>query len=159
MRILVISDTHRYLGNLYEVMEREKDLDAVIHCGDICCIPEDVESITGLPLYVVAGNCDYDGTLRDEIMPVFQGRKFFVSHGHVYGVNAGTNLIKSIAIDHGATVVCFGHTHVPLCKEEDGILIVNPGSLSSPRQSNRKPSYAVLTLLDNGEVTCQHYYL
>ena len=43
-----------------------------------------------------------------------------------------------------ADVVIFGHIHVPVCVEEDGILLVNPGSPSRPR--NGVPSFGILTL-------------
>ena len=47
-------------------------------------------------------------------------------------------------------IACFGHTHVPFCKEINGIIYVNPGSLSQPRQEGRKPSYALLEIDEEG---------
>lgn len=38
----------------------------------------------------------------------------------------------------------FGHIHVPVNREEDGILLINPGSPSRPR--NGVPSFGILTL-------------
>ena len=40
--------------------------------------------------------------------------------------------------------VFFGHTHKPVIEEIDGVLAINPGSLSYPRQHGRKPSYVIL---------------
>ena len=34
MKILIVSDTHRKDGNLYDVIEKEKPLDMLIHLGD-----------------------------------------------------------------------------------------------------------------------------
>ncbi len=152
MKILIISDTHRDLSTYFEVIDREAPVDAVIHCGDICGDDLVLENTAGAPVYIVAGNCDYDMSLSKEITPVLGDVKFFVTHGHHFGVNAGTNLLKSFAIDAGAKVVCYGHTHIPEVKKEDGILIINPGSLSKPRQSNRLPSYAILTIDENGKI-------
>ena len=45
----------------------------------------------------------------------------------------------------GANVVLFGHTHVPLCLEEEGVLYLNPGSLTSPRGGSHA-SYAILEI-------------
>ena len=42
--------------------------------------------------------------------------------------------------------VLFGHTHKPVVEEQNGIVAVNPGSLSYPRQEGRKPSYAVMEI-------------
>ena len=44
-------------------------------------------------------------------------------------------------------------------KEEDGILLVNPGSLAFPRQRGRRPSYAVLETDGNGGMDVEIRYL
>ncbi len=45
----------------------------------------------------------------------------------------------------GARVVCFGHSHVPVCDDRDGLLLLNPGS---PTERRRAPwhSYAELVI-------------
>ena len=40
----------------------------------------------------------------------------------------------------------YGHTHTPVVEEENGILVINPGSLTFPRQQGRRPSYAVMEI-------------
>ena len=55
--------------------------------------------------------------------------------------------------------VCFGHIHRPVLEEIDGVLVLNPGSLSFPRQRNHKPSYAVLNIEKNGHISAQIQYL
>ena len=35
MKILIVSDTHRKDGNLYDVIEKEKPFDMLIHLGDV----------------------------------------------------------------------------------------------------------------------------
>ena len=42
------------------------------------------------------------------------------------------------------TFIMFGHTHRPYFEERDGITVLNPGSLSFPRQEGRKSSYMIL---------------
>ncbi|MBQ6947281.1 MAG: metallophosphoesterase family protein, partial [Clostridia bacterium] len=39
-----------------------------------------------------------------------------------------------------------GHTHIPRCETENGILLLNPGSLSIPKEGSAH-SYMIL---DNG---------
>src|SRR5699024_11736548 len=46
----------------------------------------------------------------------------------------------------GADIVIFGHTHKPCLKFEKDMIIMNPGSLTYPRQENRLPSYIVLEM-------------
>ena len=43
-----------------------------------------------------------------------------------------------------ADIIMFGHTHRPYFEERDGITVLNPGSLSFPRQEGRKSSYMIL---------------
>ena len=35
-RILVVSDTHGYTGNLEQVIRENKNIDFMIHLGDVC---------------------------------------------------------------------------------------------------------------------------
>lgn len=44
-----------------------------------------------------------------------------------------------------------GHTHRPYLEQDKGITVLNPGSLSYPRQEGRKPSYMIMDLDRNGE--------
>ena len=56
-------------------------------------------------------------------------------------------LLKQEAKARGADIVLFGHTHRPVIDtSEEGIIAVNPGSLSYPRQDGRKPSYALMEI-------------
>jgi len=43
-------------------------------------------------------------------------------------------------------VLVMGHTHVPHVEEVDDVLVVNPGSVGQPRDSDPRASYAVLDL-------------
>ena len=63
--------------------------------------------------------------------------------------------IKEEARARKADIVMFGHTHKPHLEYcEDGLVVLNPGSLSYPRQDGRKPSYMLMELDRNGEA---HY--
>ena len=53
----------------------------------------------------------------------------------------------------------FGHTHKPYLDTEDGITILNPGSLSYPRQEGRRPSYMIMTIDEAGEAHYEICYL
>jgi putative phosphoesterase len=43
-------------------------------------------------------------------------------------------------------VVIFGHTHVPMVHQANGVTVINPGSCSQPRDQDRRGSYAILDL-------------
>ena len=43
----------------------------------------------------------------------------------------GDALVRSACISHGCDICVYGHTHKDVYKEEDGIIILNPGSSRS----------------------------
>ena len=55
--------------------------------------------------------------------------------------------------------VIYGHTHRPVVEEEDGILVINPGSLTFPRQQGRRPSYAVMDVEEGKDLQVEVKYL
>jgi len=55
-------------------------------------------------------------------------------------------IIADEAAARGTDIVMFGHTHKPMVDQIGSVLALNPGSLSYPRQSGRRPSYIVLEL-------------
>ena len=48
----------------------------------------------------------------------------------------------------------FGHTHQPYLHYADKLTVLNPGSISYPRQDGRKPSYIMMEIDREGEA---HY--
>ena len=58
-----------------------------------------------------------------------EGRVLFATHGHKYGPD---NLPPLCPGD----ILLSGHTHVPVCREAEGILLMNPGSASMPKEGS-----------------------
>ena len=56
-------------------------------------------------------------------------------------------------------VVMFGHTHVPYIDIGPDLTILNPGSLSFPRQEGRKGSYMILEMDEDGGLEFSQKYL
>ena len=52
-----------------------------------------------------------------------------------------------LAQEYECRAVCFGHTHVPVNEIENGIRLLNPGSLSNPRGGSQ-PSCALMVATD-----------
>ena len=96
------------------------------------------------PIDIVAGNNDFFSHLPMEKEILLGKYKVLLTHGHYYRVAMGVEDIKREAIARGMDMVMFGHTHRPLVKFQDGLTIINPGSLSYPRQEGRRPSYIIL---------------
>ena len=60
-------------------------------------------------------------------------------------------MIKEDARARGFDIVMFGHTHRPYLEQDREIVVLNPGSLSYPRQEGRKPSYIIMDLDREGQ--------
>ncbi len=159
MRILIVSDTHQSPYTLEQVVESNPDIDMLLHLGDVEGAEEYVRSLVSCPVYILAGNCDGLADLPGELELDIGGHHAFLTHGHRYGVTRGEQTIREEALARGADIVMYGHTHKPVCHEDDGLLILNPGSVAYPRQSGRRGSYILMEIEKNGTVHCEIKYL
>lgn len=158
MKILIVSDTHRRDENLKQVIEKTAPVDMLIHLGDAegseGKILEWVNE--GCRLEMVLGNNDFFSML-DREKEIKVGRyRILLTHGHLYNVSLGVEQLKDEALDRGCDIVMFGHTHRPHLEQGANLTVLNPGSLSFPRQDGRKPSYMIMEIDDKGDV---HYTL
>lgn len=149
MKILVISDTHKKLTNVIKLLKKVKDIDRIIHLGDLERDAEDLSYIVDIPIDYVAGNCDFLSSCPSEKILNFYNRKILLTHGHYYYVKRDYNTIAKIGVEKKVDVVLFGHTHVSVIKEFRDITIMNPGSISLPRDG-KNGSYGLLEIQENG---------
>lgn len=159
MRVLIISDTHRKNDNYFKLLEKIKDIDMVIHCGDTEGSEYAISEAAGCETHIVMGNNDFFSQLPKEIETQIGGYRVWITHGHTYCVSIGSERIKEEALLRGVDIVMFGHTHKPLLEIEDDVIAVNPGSLSYPRQDGRRPSYMIMEIDRNGEAHFTLNYL
>ena len=61
------------------------------------------------------------------------------------------------AEENDCIAVCYGHTHVPGCEDFSGITLLNPGSLSQPRDGTNG-SYAIIRSTEDDFYTNIIYY-
>ena len=158
MKILVISDSHKQYENMDRAIEIEMP-DRIFHLGDGEGCEDYVEAVAQCPLEIVRGNCDFASDLPAEVVMRVGAHVVMLTHGHYYNVSFGPQMLAEVAKEKGADVVLYGHTHVPLLREEGGITIMNPGSISYPRQSDRRPSYGGIEADARGEFTYRICYL
>lgn len=159
MKILVVSDTHGRDENLELAVMQETPFDMLIHCGDVENREFYIEALVECLCCIVSGNNDFFSDLPREEVVEADGNKIFVTHGHYYGVSMDVAGVVDEAKDRGCNAVLFGHTHKPFLETIDGILTINPGSLTYPRQRGRRPSYAVLETDDDGRLNAELKYL
>ena len=163
MKILIVSDTHRRDRNLRTVIEKTAPFDMLIHLGDT----EGSEDYfrewvnnDACVIHVIRGNNDFF-SFSDKEKEISIGKyRAFLTHGHLYGVTLGTEGIKDEARSRKVDIAMFGHTHKPYLEYcEDGLVVLNPGSLSYPRQEGHRPSYMLMKIDDNGEARFEQHYL
>ncbi len=159
MKILVVSDTHGKLEYFREAVELEKPFEALIHCGDIEGDEDKIQRISGSACFMVSGNNDFFTGLPGEMEFRIADQPAFLTHGHHYYVYMNTEHLRREAILRNARYAFFGHTHKPVVKNEGGVYLINPGSLSYPRQEGRLPSYLVMHAEYNKEPIFEIKYL
>ncbi len=159
MRILIVSDTHRNNENFLKVVDKEAPLDLVIHCGDAEGSEYLISKSVGCRTHIVMGNNDFFSDLPREDEFMIAGRKVWVTHGHNYYVSLGNETIKEIARQRGMDIVMYGHTHRPVIEEETDLTVINPGSLTYPRQNGHRPSYVLMEVDENNKLHYSLHYL
>lgn len=158
-KILIVSDTHRKNENYLKVLKKEGPLQLVIHCGDVEGSEYALSAAAECPVEMVAGNNDVFSSLPMERELRIGAYKIWVTHGHHYYVSMGYDVIKEEAKMRGMNVVMFGHTHRPVVEVGSTLTVINPGSLSYPRQEGKRPSYVVMEIDEKGEATYTLKYL
>lgn len=133
MRILVVSDTHGDEYALRRAVEEQPTARLIIHLGDGAGEAETVASAyPDREFRIVRGNCDWGrgDVLAETGLEIAAGRRIFYTHGNRYDVKMGYYRVICAAREQHADLLLFGHTHVPMIDYDDGLTILNPGSLA-----------------------------
>ncbi len=140
--IVVVSDSHgnrRALEALFPVMEES---DYIIHLGDTSQDGGFLRAKFLNKTFLVNGNCDLVKLGENELTLDIENVKIFACHGHMYSAKYTYAKIAARAKELGCGVALFGHTHSAFEGEVDGVLLVNPGTLS--RYSHKSYAYIIV---------------
>lgn len=135
VRLGVISDSHHsdfWVARYLEKANRER-YDAVIHLGDGASDVRWLKDRLEMPLYAVAGNCDFRCGLDAECALQFENHRILAAHGHRYDVKYGYDALSYRAEEIGADIALSGHTHWPHAGYVGRVLVLNPGALQDGR--------------------------
>lgn len=148
MKIYVISDTHRRINKAIEIYKTLGHIDMVIHLGDLWNDAKKIREQLNIPVLGVKGNMD--GAFSGEEYHILETDfgKIFLTHGHMESVKQGVEKLMQKAASLECKAAFFGHTHIPLFRQSEGLYLLNPGSLSLPA-GGRKGSYAMVTLTES----------
>ena len=153
MKFLIASDIHGsafFCQKLMEAWERE-GADRMILLGDLLYhgprndLPKDYApkevaamlSEIGGQILAVRGNCEAEvdqlmlpfPVMADYALLPLEERLIFITHGHHFNTGNLPPLKEGDILLHG-------HTHVPAFEEAHGILYLNPGSVSLPKDGS-----------------------
>ena len=129
-RILVFSDSHDRLA-LCEKTIKNVPCDLILHAGDYARDAQELKKrFPDKELIYVRGNCDIHAYAQDDEIIELDGVRIFLTHGHKYAVKYEDSYrtLTAAARAKDCSVAVFGHTHEAYTDENDGVLLLNPGS-------------------------------
>ena len=160
MKLLIASDIHGaagYCRDLLAAWDRE-GADRLLLLGDLLYhgprndlppdyAPKEVIALLNArknQIFCVRGNCDTEvdqmvlefPVMADYCILAIDGKTLYATHGHVYNQNNLPPLCEGDILIHG-------HTHVLKAEQMEGYILLNPGSVSIPKEGN-PPTYAML---------------
>ncbi len=147
-----MSDSHGWEDEVRDVIEINSEVDMIIHCGDS---ELDRDSSVFRNVLVVKGNCDFGGDFPEEVYETIDDVSFYVTHGHLYNVKMTLERITYRGEEKNATIVCFGHTHIATCFQQNGVVYINPGSLRLPVRP-KEQTYCICDVT-NESITVQYF--
>ena len=172
----VIADTHipdrvRWLNPRVLEIFHDRQVDVILHAGDVSApyVLKELEEIA--PVHAVRGNRDWLllSRLPKTLNLEFAGISIGLAHGHgglknyladrlyllIHDYSHEMLLPRLLETFPNSRVIVFGHGHVPLNSWMDGKLLFNPGSPHFPHTKRIAPSLGILLLSTGGEVKGQ----
>jgi len=145
MKIGIISDSHGKRTSLAKAVNKLGKVDQIFHLGDLYSDAIYIENTFNIKTNYVKGNCDFSHDVDTSLEVELEGKRFFLTHGHMYRVKWGIQYLQQVMANKNFDVVLFGHTHVPEVFFDGKMLFMNPGSTADPRLG-KKPSVGIIEL-------------
>ncbi|NGM82584.1 metallophosphoesterase family protein [Paenibacillus sp. 7124] len=162
MKVGIVSDTH--LGRMVKLpkalTEGLAGVELILHLGDWVDLAVYDELSALAPVDGIAGNNDGTEIVRrfgERKILTLAGAQIGMVHGHRPYTGKGTdsNALRAFA---GESLDCilFGHSHQPLMRSENGVLLFNPGS---PTDKRREKLYSFgLMNIEGGKIEARHIF-
>lgn len=163
MKYMFASDVHGsayYCRKMLETYKKEQ-AERLVLLGDLLYhgprndLPKEyapkevIKMLNGMKqeIYAVRGNCEAEvdqmvlefPVMADYCILALGSHAIYATHGHVYNENHLPPMKEGDILLHG-------HTHVLKAEQREGYFLLNPGSVSIPKEGN-PPTYGIL---DNG---------
>lgn len=146
MEILIISDSHGKTSKFEKILKRHEKIEFIIHLGDLAADTARIAELRpSAVIEAVYGNCDNLRTYPSEKLLQYVGKRILITHGHSYGVKSGLINLISAGEKENADIILYGHTHISKIEMLNGMWVINPGSISMPKDFN-KGTYGIMEL-------------
>jgi len=132
MRILICSDSHGNNELLDKIIKDNPNIDYYLHAGD-----SESSELSIMPFLSVKGNCDYFTDAPEQRIIATPYGKLLMRHEPY--------LPSGIVSKENIKIFIHGHTHRKRNDKVGNLLIINPGSVSLPRDSDFG-TYAILDI-------------
>ncbi|SEF70386.1 hypothetical protein SAMN05660865_00789 [Caloramator fervidus] len=151
MKIGVISDVHGYPEKLDKALDYLKDCEVILCTGDVLYhgprnpILEGYNPLevanrinnSNIPIIIAQGNCDSEVDAMVLDIPFFSpcvfyeknGLRILVLHGH----DVEDEKLYKLSKFYKANIIITGHTHIRRYENKNGVIYLNPGSISVPK--------------------------
>lgn len=178
MKLLITSDIHGSIYYAKKVIEAYHlhNCDTILLLGDVLYhgprnpLPKEYNPKEVIPLLntykehiiAVRGNCDAEvdqmvldfPIMQDYVTIPYLNCTLYASHGHIYHPDQLPNMKDN-------DVFLYGHVHVPTMYKQNNVHIINPGSITLPKEDSHH-SYMKLenntfTLYDDTHHILQTY--
>ena len=132
-KLLVCSDSHGNDAGLRAAVALEKP-DMLLFLGDGA---PDLDALRAafpaLDVRAVRGNCDWASAAPELRVIQVEQLRVFMSHGHRYRVKSDPGLLslRYAALERGAALALFGHTHWPQLDRWEDLTVLNPGAMEN----------------------------
>ncbi|WP_336772155.1 metallophosphoesterase family protein [Paenibacillus sp. MMO-58] len=163
MKIVVVSDTHMpRMAKAFppRLLAELANADLILHAGDWTSSDVFKELSKFAPVKGVAGNNDGETIVKKlgfKKIVNAGGKRIGLVHGHLpYSIKKAEQN-AALSFDAGQVdAIVFGHSHVPFLKEQNGILLFNPGSATAKR---KQPQYSFgIMSITEGELKARHIF-
>lgn len=166
MQFVILSDTHiphrakRLPDEVWSYIEKS---DGVIHAGDFSSYDFYLELCARAggsdKVFAVWGNMDEEALFRklpERLVLELGGIKIGIYHGSGAPFGIEKRVFKKFS-DNLPDIIIFGHSHIPLQKEINGVILFNPGS-PTDKIFATKNTFGILTI-ENNKFTVEHINL
>lgn len=149
MKILVVSDTHGKIEKVKDIFKELDGIDLIVHCGDHIEDARNLGKQLGVNIIAVAGNCDGSFNADDFKILETECGNLLVTHGHMQNVDCSQENLLYFAESKGCIGALYGHTHRAAFSQIEDMYLMNPGSLTRPRDGS-DGSYGIIQTSENG---------